>query len=227
MGYMCGFNSVDSRLMKDYAMDTNFYDYMHKQEDAIKTCLEKKSDFNVVVNNPDSPTNLTYTIPYDELREKYKEDVYGEIIATKEIDYWCSAGRYLTDFLKDVGITSDDMDGVVFLTQKEIINILAALCDKIIGAENIKRYDIEYGMKLDCGDEEASYQLIPIDGVELRNADTGEYQKVYVSDDEDDLTYIDMSLDIDGVYTGTIKCLCTILQTVDFNTEMVYFWESY
>lgn len=220
MGYNCGFSSIDKRLMSNYTTNMNFYDYTKNLEDTIAECLDK--DVDLILDSGE-------VIPSAELKELYKVDKYGYTSVTNECCSWCSAGRHLTDLLRDIDITTDPTDGVMFLTQKEIIRILATLCNRIFATENVKHYDIEYGIKIDdvTDDGEDIYKLIPLDGVELRNVDTNEYSKVYVSDDECAFNYIDISYDIDNVLTDAIKCLADMLQTIDFDHEMIYLWESY
>ena len=63
--------------------------------------------------------------------------------------------------------------------------------------------------------------------ISRKNKQTGEYNRVMSGYECDDLVYIDLQDDIDNVYTSLVMCLCNMLKNIDFDKEVIVFWESY
>lgn len=215
MGYECGFSIYDKKLFNHYKQGNNLYDYINELNDEIKEFLS---------NNQFIMSSTSMTI--DEVKKIYHKNDSGSYSICKDIDYWCSIGKYITDLMVEESILDKSKEDYYYLiTKDDIVKLLCRLCSDYLNPENIKHYDIVNSVKYN--EEDESYTLTHIDGVEFLNKKTGEYNRITSCYEDDDLVYIDLQGDIDNVYTSLAMCLCNMLKTVDFDKEVVVFWESY
>ena len=216
MGYECGFSSYNKKLFADYKQGSNLYDYTNDIYNKIKKSIADNKSLIMQSTQMD----------IEEVKKIYHKNDFGSYSICKDIDYWCSIGKYITDLMVEESIIDRSNEEYYYLiTKDDIIKLLCRLCDKYLNPENIKHYDILHGVTYI--EDEDHYKLTPIDGVEFLNKQTGEYNRVMSGYERDDLVYIDLQDDIDNVYTSLVMCLCNMLKNIDFDKEVIVFWESY
>ena len=216
MGYECGFYSINRRIINNGFNPEidNLSEYIYKTKQEIKEAVENQTSWHNIIS-------------YSTLKNIYHKDGYGYDSIVTDYDYWCSIGRYIYSFLtENKFIEKRKTDDAHYILEKDdLIKIVCSLNKYIFKENNIKHYDIANGINYDFDTEEC--RLTPINGIEFRNVDTGEYNRIISVEEEDDFVYLDMSFDIDGVYTQLLSCICEMLEKVDFENEVVIFWESY
>ena len=220
MGYECGFSAIDKRITNIYKLKKSFptvdglsislSEFIYTAEAEIANAIENNVDWEGISNS--------------DLKDIYTKNEYDQNQLTKDYDFWCSIGRYISEF---IGNTIKIQRNAYYnlITKDDIINILCALVKEYFDYDKIKHYDIVSGIIENY--EDRSQKVISIDGIELRNVETDEYVKVLNCSDCADFQYLDMSSDIDGVFTSLARCLCDILQNNDFDSYDIIFWESY
>lgn len=212
MGFECGFDTVK-----------RFYDLSPREYLITKDYLEYKNnswaqehyftfeDYYVSINNGKKP----YDIPNENVVNFYQEN------KEENIDFWCSIGRHLDDFIRP-NLEEIDIGTERYLVTEEFLEKAEDwVNDELNSNELIEAIPVK-GIKM-LKDEEI---LSPIDGVVLEDEE-GNIHNIY---SEYDSVFISRNKYFDYSYYKALqsfKDCINKMKTIDLDENWIFYYRSY